>query len=149
MRFRATLELAGKTATGIEVRAEVVEALGSGRKPAVRVTIRGHTFATSVASRGGRFLIPVSAERRAGAGIAAGDELDVDIELDTASREARVPEDLASALDAAPDAKRFFDGLTPTQRSYFAADVESAKKPETRRRRVAKAVEMLSEGRKR
>ena len=113
MRFRATIQLAGKTATGIEIPDEVVEGLGAGRKPPVRVTIAGHTYRSTVAVRGDRYLVGVSAANREAAGVAAGDEVDVDIELDTAPREVTVPADLATALDADPDAKRFFAVLQP------------------------------------
>src|SRR5712671_3747158 len=98
MRFRATVELGGKTATGIEVPEDVVAALGSGSRAPVTVTIGGHTYRTTVARMGGRFLIPLSAENRTAAGIAAGDQVDVDIEPDTAPREVEVPADLAEAL---------------------------------------------------
>lgn len=149
MTFRATLELAGKTATGIEVPDEVVEALGAGRRPAVRVTIKDHTYRSTVARRGERYLVGVSAANREAAGVAAGDEVEVTIALDTEPREQAVPEDLAAALETEPKAKQFFATLTPTQRGYFVSDVESAKREETRRRRVEKAVAMLREGRKR
>ncbi|HZD38758.1 MAG TPA: DUF1905 domain-containing protein, partial [Actinomycetes bacterium] len=82
MRFRATIELSGKTATGIEVPEEVVAGLGNSRRPAVRATISGYTYRSSVGSMGGRFLLPISAEVRDRAGVAAGDEVDVDLELD-------------------------------------------------------------------
>src|ERR1700716_2791288 len=100
MRFRTTIQLAGKTATGIQVPAEIIESLGAGKKPAVRVTLRGHTYRTTVASPGDRYVVGVSAETRASAGVAAGDELDVEIELDTEPREITVPGDLADALAA-------------------------------------------------
>ncbi|HEX8208385.1 MAG TPA: DUF1905 domain-containing protein, partial [Solirubrobacteraceae bacterium] len=64
MTFRTTLEQAGKTATGVEVPADVVEGLGAGRRPPVKVTIGAHTYRSTVASRGGRYLVPVSAENR-------------------------------------------------------------------------------------
>jgi antitoxin component of MazEF toxin-antitoxin module len=148
MRFRTTIEQAGKTATGIRIPSEIVEALGAGRKPPVRVTINGHTYRSTVASRAGRFLVGVSAENRASAGVAGGDEVDVDIELDTEPREVTVPADLAAALDAHPAARRFFEGLSYSQKQYFVLPIESAKQPETRERRVEKAVAMLREGRK-
>jgi hypothetical protein len=116
MRFRATLESNGKTATGIHIPDEVVEALGSGRKPAVRVTIAGHTYRSTIASRSGRYLVGVSAENRAAAGVAAGDELDVELELDTEPREVTVPRDLMAAFAAEAEAKRFFDTLTHSQK---------------------------------
>jgi len=115
MKFRATLETNGKTATGIEVPASVVDELGSGRRPAVRVTLGPHTYRTTVAPMGGRFLIPVSAENRAAAGLRAGDQVDVEMELDTAPRTVELPADLAEALEREPAARRFFDGLAYTQ----------------------------------
>jgi Bacteriocin-protection, YdeI or OmpD-Associated/Domain of unknown function (DUF1905) len=148
MRFRATLESGGKTATGIEIPAKVVEALGSGRKPPVRITIGGHTYRSTVASRGDRYLVGVSAENRALAGVAAGDEVDVDIELDTAPREVAVPTDLATALDADAEARRFFEALSFSQKQWYVIPIEQAKKPETRTRRIEKALAMLRAGRK-
>lgn len=149
MRFSATLELHGKTATGLEVPAEVVDALGSGRSPAVSVTLRGHTYRTTVASRAGRYLIPVSAEHRAAAGVSAGDDLEVEIELDDQPRTLTVPDEFARALDDAPAAKAFFEGLSRSKQQVFTLSVEGAKTDETRQRRVEKAVSMLREGRTR
>ena len=149
MRFRATIELAGKTATGIPVPAEVVEALGSGKKPPVRVTIAGHTYRSTVASRGKRYLVPLSAENRERAGVAAGDQVDVDLELDTGPRTVAVPPDLADALASAPEARQFFDDLSFSQQQWYVIPIEQAKTPETRARRVTKAIDMLREGRKR
>ena len=82
MRFRTTILQGGKTAAGIVIPDEIVEGLGAGRKPPIRVTIAGHTYRSTVARRGDRYLVGVSAENRAAAGVAGGDEVDVDIELD-------------------------------------------------------------------
>ena len=147
MRFRATILLAGKTATGIRVPDEVVAALGPSRRPPVRVTINGHTYRSTVARMGGEYLLGVSAENREGAGVAAGDQVDVDLELDTEPRVLAVPADLAGALDQDPDARRAFDGLSYSRKQRLVLPVEQAKTPETRQRRVAKAVEALREGR--
>ena len=147
MRFRATILLGGKTATGLRVPDEVVAGLGSGKRPAVRVTINGHTYRTTVAPRGAEYLVPVSAENRERAGVAAGDEVDVDIELDTEPREVTVPPDFAAALDRDPAARRFFDGLSYSQKQWFVLGVEEAKTAETRQRRIDKAVARLREGR--
>jgi len=147
MRFRATIELSGKTATGIQVPAEVVEGLGKSRRPAVSVAFKGYTYRTTVAPMGGRFMLPVSAEVREGAGVAAGDQVDVDIELDTRPREVVAPPDLLEALDGDADARRFFDGLSYSNKQRFVLPIEEAKSPETRQRRVARAVGMLREGR--
>jgi len=149
MRFRATLQSNGKTATGIRVPPEVVAALGPSKKPAVRVTIAGHTYRSTIATRSGVFLLGVSAENRAAAGVAAGDELDVDLELDTGPRVVTVPPDLADALAGDAQARRFFDTLTHSQKQWYVLPIEQAKAAETRERRVAKAIAMLREGRKR
>jgi hypothetical protein len=145
--FRTTLLSNGKTATGVAVPPEVVERLGAGKRPPVRVTIGGHTYRSTVAVMGGVFMLGVSAENRAKAGVAAGDEVDVTLDLDTAPREVAVPDDLAAALDAG--ARAFFDGLSPSLRQWHVQSVEGAKTAETRQRRVAKSAAMLRERRAR
>jgi hypothetical protein len=146
MRFHGVVESHGKTATGVEVPADVVDNLGSGKRPKVRATINGYTYRTSVASMGGRFLIGVRAEVRAAAGVAAGDEVDVDLELDTEERVVTVPTDLAAALDADPVARATFDALSYSHQSRYVLAVEGAKAAETRRRRIDKTVDELREG---
>ncbi len=148
MRFRTTIQLEGKTATGFRVPPEVVAALGGGKRPAVTVTIGGHTYRSTVAAYGDVFMLPLAAEHRAAAGVAAGDEVEVELAPDTAPREVEVPADLAAALAAEPEARAFFDGLSYSNRRWFVLSVEGAKTPETRLRRVDKAVAMLREGRK-
>lgn len=149
MRFRTTIEQNGKTATGIRVPDEVVEALGSGKRPAVTVTINGYTYRNTIAVMGGVFMVGVSAEHRAGAGVAGGDEVNVDIALDTAPREVTVPDDFAAALDAEPKARATFDGLSYSNRSWHVLQVTGARTDETRQRRIGKSVDMLREGRAR
>jgi hypothetical protein len=145
MRFSTTVELGGKTATGMEVPPEVVEALGAGKKPPVRVTVGGHTYRSTIATMGGRFLLPLSAERRSAAGVAAGDAVEVDVELDTEPRRVEVPPDLAAALDAEPAARARFDGLAYSHQLRHVLAVEGAKTEATRARRVAAALAMLLE----
>jgi hypothetical protein len=146
MKFRATVELGGKTATGIEVPPDVVASLGSSQRPAVRVTIGTHSYRTTVAKMGGRHLVPLSAENRSAAGVAAGDEVDVDIALDDAPREVAVPADLDAAMDA--DARTAYVALSYTHRKEWVRWVEEAKKPETRASRIEKTVAGLREGKK-
>jgi hypothetical protein len=98
VKFRAKLELNGKTATGFVVPEKVVASLGTSKKPAVRVTINGHTYRSTVATMGGRFMVGVSADNRVLASVAAGDTVEVALALDTAPREVTVPSDLAKAL---------------------------------------------------
>jgi hypothetical protein len=145
MRFSTTVELGGKTATGMEVPPDVVEALGAGTKPPVRVTVGGHTYRSTIATMGGRFLLPLSAERRAAAGVAAGDRVEVDVELDTEPRTVEVPADLAAALDAEPAARARFDALAYSHQLRHVLAVEGAKAEATRARRIGAAVAMLLE----
>jgi hypothetical protein len=147
MKFRAVIQLNGKTATGIQVPPEVVTSLGQGKRPPVRVTIGGHTYRSSVAVMGGQFMLPVSAENRAAAGVTAGDEVDVDITLDTEPRAVSVPPDLADALTQDPDAKRSFDGLPYSHQQRHVLSITDAKTPQTRQRRIAKAVSDLRQNR--
>jgi bifunctional DNA-binding transcriptional regulator/antitoxin component of YhaV-PrlF toxin-antitoxin module len=147
MRFRTTVRLGGKTATGIQVPVEVVESLGQGKRPPVQVTINGHTYRSTVASRGGQFIIPVSAAHREAAGIAAGDEVGVDIELDTEPRQVTVPTDFAEALEREPAAKQYFDSLPYSHQSRHVLAIEEAKTAETRQRRIDNAIRMLLQGR--
>src|SRR6267378_3923079 len=81
MRFRTKLLSAGKTAAGIEVPTKVLESLGTSKKPPVRVTIKGHTYRSTVATVMGKYMIGVSAENRLAAGVTPGDMMDVDLEL--------------------------------------------------------------------
>lgn len=142
MRFTTTVQLAGKTATGFVVPPEVVEGLGAGRKPPVLVTVAGYTYRSSIAARGERFLIPLSAEHRAAAGVAAGDAVEVEVALDTEPRTVAVPPDLAAALDAG--ARRRFDALSYSARQRHVLPIDQAKTPETRRRRIDKVVADLA-----
>ena len=149
MRFRTTILQSDKTATGIRVPDEIVDSLGAGKRPKVTVTINGFTYRSSIAVMGADFMVGVSAENRAGAGVAGGDEVDVDIELDTAPRVITVPPDFGSALDDAPAARRTFDALSYSNQSWHVYQIEAAKTDETRQRRIAKSVEALREGRPR
>ena len=143
MRFRAEVELHGKTATGIRVPAEVVDGLNAGKRVPVTVTINGYSYRTTIAAYTDTYLVPLSAENREGAGVRAGEVVDVDIERDTAPREVTVPSDLAEALDEG-GVRVAFDALSFTRRKEYVVAVEGAKKPETRRARIERAVADLS-----
>jgi len=149
MRFHTMIHQSGKTTTGIRVPDDIVDALGAGKRPPVRVTIGGYTYRSSIAVMGGEYWVGVSAENRAAAGVAGGDEVDVEIELDTAPREVTVPADFAAALDAEPDARRTFDALSYSNKSWHVLQVDGAKTDETRQRRLAKSIETLRAGRPR
>jgi hypothetical protein len=147
MRFHTTILQGDKTATGIQVPPEIVEALGAGKRPAVTVTINGFTYRSSIAVLGGTYMVGVSAENRAGAGVSGGDQVDVDIELDTAPREVAVPADLAAALDAYPAARSTFERLSYSNKSWHVLQITGSKTDETRTRRISKSIEALREGR--
>ncbi|MBV9448839.1 MAG: DUF1905 domain-containing protein [Streptosporangiaceae bacterium] len=148
MRFRATIELNGKTATGIEVPEEIVAALGAGQRPPVRVTLGDYTYRTTVARMGGRFLVGINAEHRANAGVSAGEQVDVEIVPDTEPREVTVPADLAAALAQDAQASAAFDRLSYTHRKEWVRWIEEAKKADTRETRLAKTVDALREGKR-
>jgi hypothetical protein len=147
MRFRTEILSAGKTAAGIEVPLAVVDALGTSRKPAVKVTINGYAYRSTIATVNGVFMLGVSNDVRREAGVAAGETVDVELELDTEPREVQVPPDLAAALDAEPAARRSFDGLSYSNKRRIVMPVDDAKTPETRQRRIEKSVANLREGR--
>jgi hypothetical protein len=111
--------------------------LGAGKKPAVLVTVNGHTYRSTVATMGGRFLLPVSAEHRTAAGVAAGDPVEVDVELDVEPRTVEVPADLAAALDVDPEVRRRFDALSYSLQRRHVLAVDGARTDATRERRVA------------
>ncbi len=148
MHFRTTVERGGKTATGLLVPDEVVAALRAGRRPPVQVTVGGHTYRTTVASMRGRFLMPLSAENRTAAGVAAGDDVEVDVVLDTAAREVTVPADLVDALEHDDQARQFFDDLAYSHRKEWVRWIEESKKIETRTSRIVRAVESLRAGKR-
>ena len=145
MKFNTTIVQMGNN-TGIEIPPEVVEKLGAGKKPPVRITLKGYTYRSSIAVMSGKYMVSLSAENRKNAGVAGGDTLDVEIEVDTEKREIAVPPDLQAALDANPDAKKFFEGLSYSNKRRHVEPIEAAKAPETRQRRIEKSVQMFSEG---
>ncbi|GIO95472.1 hypothetical protein J14TS5_05580 [Paenibacillus lautus] len=147
MEFRTTIQLGGKTATGFQVPDEVVEGLGSGKRPPVTVTIGKHTYRSTIAPMGGVFMLPLSAENRQAVGVAAGDEVTVQIELDTEPREITVPEDFSATLDLNPVARQYFDSLSYSNKRRLVLSIEGAKGMDTRQRRIDKTITMLNEGR--
>ena len=147
MKFKTTILQSGNN-TGIEVPAEVVESLGGGKKPAVAVTVGNYAYRSSIAVMGGQFLIPLSAERRAESGIKGGDAVEVDLALDTQPREVVVPEDLSVALAGDAAAKAFFETLSYSNKLRHVLSITDAKTPETRARRIDKALETLRSGKK-
>ncbi len=147
MLLKARVLSAGKTAAGVVVPEEFVAALGSGRHPRVRVTVRGYSFRSSIAFMGGRFMLPMTAETREHAGVACEDEVELDIEIDNEPREVEVPPDLASALKQDEAARRFFEALSYSNKRRVVEPIQAAKAAETRARRIEKATAGLRAGR--
>ena len=142
MRFETTMLSMGNN-TGIEVPAEVLEALGGGKRPAVNVTVNGFEYRTTAGVMAGRTMLPFSSDKRAATGIKGGDRLVVDVTLDTAPRTVELPDDLSAAL-AAAGLREKFDALSPSARKAHVTSIESAKAAETRARRVEAVVTKLS-----
>ncbi|MDO9456467.1 YdeI/OmpD-associated family protein [Nocardioides sp.] len=143
--FTTTLEATGGNNVGIVVPDEVVASFGRGKRVPVVVTVDGgHTYRSSVASMGGRFLVSFNAETRAATGRGAGDEVEVTLEVDDAPRTVEVPEPLAAALAADPAAAQAWAALSPSRQKAHALAVASAKTDETRERRLRKVLDELS-----
>jgi hypothetical protein len=149
MRFRAELQRTGGTTTGFEVPDEVVAGLNGGGRPKVVATFHGFTMRSTIAKMGGSYWLGVSAERRAAAGVEGGEVFDVDVELDTAPRELEVPDDLQQALKSEPKAGDFWPTLSFSNQRWHVDQLTSAKTAETRARRLAKSIALLSEGKAR
>ena len=142
--FKTTLLQAGKTATGIKIPPEIIETLGAGKKPPVKVTINGFTYRSTVAVMGGDYMVGVNAENRVGAGVNGGDKIEVTIELDTEPRELELPIEFKKALDKNAKAKKAFEGLSYSRKQVHVLPIAGAKTDETRQRNINKAIDILS-----
>ncbi|MFI5541903.1 YdeI/OmpD-associated family protein [Nocardia sp. NPDC051900] len=142
MKFRTHVE-PPEPMRGLEVPPEVVAALGEGARPPVRITINGHSWKSRVALMRGRYLLGLSNANRQAAGVEIGEEIEVEVELDTQPRVVVEPPDFAEALDADPVARAAYDDLAYSRKREHVHAIESAKKPETRQRRIEKAIATL------
>ena len=142
MKFRGKVIPSGN-ATAVEIPKAVVEALGSGARPAIAVTINGHTWRSRVALMRGQCLVGISAANRAASGIAEGDVVQVELKLDSEPRVVPVPPDLAKALNADSKVRAAFDRLPFGLKRKHVTSVEEAKSSEVRKRRIAKLVTTL------
>lgn len=133
-------------ATGLPVPPEAVAALGTKKRPPVKVSLANYSYRTTVAAYGDVFMLPLSKEHRQAAGVATGDQVEVTIELDLEPRTVEVPADLAAALAEKAGATEAFEALSYTMRKETVRQVESAKAQETRYRRIAKIVASLGQG---
>ena len=132
-----------KNTSGIEIPPEVIEALGAGKKPPVKITIGDYSYRSTVAVMGGHYLVPLNQAHREASGLQGGDQVDITVELDTEPRTVDVPEDLAAALAARPGAREAFDKSSPSARKEFVRQVVEAKAQDTRERRIAAIVAKL------
>jgi hypothetical protein len=140
--FHTTILRTGKNTAAIQVPEEIIEKLGSSKRPLVRVTIKEYTYRSAVAVMGGKFMLGVSAENRQAAGVQGGEEVDVTIELDLEPRTVELPDDLKAALTKA-GALKAFENSAPSMRKEYVRQVTEAKAQETRGRRIGKIVEKL------
>lgn len=137
------LQAEGLNATGISVPGDVIAVLGSHKRPPVVVTLNGYTYRSTVAAYGDVFMLPLAAEHRSAAGVKAGDQVDVTLELDTEPRTVEPPDDLTAALSAKPGAQAAFDALSYSKRKEFVRQVNDAKTQATREKRIAGIVEKM------
>lgn len=144
-RFDTTLQVEGRTATFFEVPLDVPAIFGRARPP-VRVTIRDHTYRSTIAVYGGRYFLPLNRQNREAAGVAAGERVAVELEADLEERTVEVPDDLRAALDGDDEARSAFESLSYSHRKEYADWIVEAKRDETRRRRIAKTLERLRAG---
>ena len=143
LKFSTTLLQAGKTATGIKIPEEIIEKLGGGKKPLVKVTINNFTYRSAVAVMGGAYMVGVNAENREGANVKGGDKINVTIELDTEERIVEVPAEFQKQLSKNAAAKKMFDTLSNSKKKALIIPIANAKTDETRNRNIEKALKSL------
>lgn len=146
--FETTVAAHGNN-TGIVVPPEVVAQLGAGKRPPVLVDVNGYAYRSTVGVMGGKSMISISAAVREATGLAGGDPVRVTLTLATTPREVDVSDDLAAALAAAPGTAAFFAQLPNSLQRFHVDNVNGAKSPGTRQRRIDKAVALFREGKKR
>ncbi len=147
-KFQTTILKAGKTATGICIPDDIIEKLGAGKKPPIKVTLNGYTYRSTVAVMGGKFMVGVNADVRGAANVKGGDKLIVDIELDTKVREVTPSPDFKKALDNNSKAKKFFETLSYSKQKNYVTIIEQSKTVETRQKRIEKAINDLISNKK-
>lgn len=150
MKFKASIKQAeGSSATGIEIPDKVLEALGAGKKPPVKLTVNGYAYRSTVATVSGKYMVGFSADHRAASGLKGGDPVEIEIQLDTEPRTIEVPADFQAALNADPRARETFDKLSNSLKGYHVSQVTGTKNPETRQRRIEKSIATLRSGKPR
>ncbi|MBO0810824.1 MAG: DUF1905 domain-containing protein [Microlunatus sp.] len=146
MEYTGVLESTGGNTAAFVIPDAFVEALDSGRRPKVKVAVNGKVFHTSIAKMGGPYWLGISKARREEAGLTVGESYTLEIEPDTEERTVDLPDDLAAALAGDRKALESWERLSFTNKREIAESISSAKRPETRDRRIAKAAERLRAG---
>jgi hypothetical protein len=144
--FQVRVEDEGQMDAFIVLPEELVLSFGAGKRPPVRTTINGVDYPTRVAVYGGKYLVGIRKDVVRAANAQPGSLVDFTIELDQAPRDVEVPGDLEAALAASASARSRFDALSFTHRREYVRWITEAKRDETRRTRVEKAVRMLEQG---
>ncbi|MEO5953994.1 MAG: YdeI/OmpD-associated family protein [Chloroflexia bacterium] len=142
--FTTFVKAMTEKATTLPVPNEAVAALGKERKPRVVVTLNGYTFRSTIQVYGGQAGLPFHAEDREGAGVQAGDQVEVTMTLDLEPRTVEVPDELAAAMSEHEGMHEKFDALAYSKRKEFARQVTDAKTQETRTKRIAGIISQLS-----
>jgi hypothetical protein len=145
--FEAVLQPRGGGGHAIELPFDPAEAFGRKRAP-VRGTVNGYPVRSTIAIYGGRAFLGLNRQVREGAGVAAGDRITVELEPDDEPRVVDVPDDLAAAFASDAGARDAFDRLSYTHRREYVEWITEAKRDETRRVRIEKALAMLRAGTK-
>jgi hypothetical protein len=141
-KFKAILGKEGDSGLFLEVPFDVKEEFGRARPP-VKVTVNGYAFRTTVSVYGGKYYLGVRKSHRDAAGVEVGDRVEITMALDDEPREVEIPPELAKALAKNKRAKARWEKLSYTHQKEHADAINDAKKPETKARRVEKAIEML------
>jgi hypothetical protein len=144
IKYKTTIVQTGNN-TGIHVPENMLEKLNGGKKPLVKVTVNGYTYRSAVGKMGDQFMISLSAENRKNAGVKGGDTLEVTVTLDTEPRTVELPSELQTALNKNKAAKAAFEKLAPSRKKAMALSVAEAKTEETKMKRIAKAMNELTQ----
>lgn len=148
IEFDTTVTATGKN-TGIIVPDEQIDRLGAGRRPSVIVNIDSYEYRNTVGVMGGKHMISISAGIRKETGLKGGDPIHVKVTVADTPRTVEVPDDFRKALATKPDTSVFFAKLSNSLQRYHIDNINGAKSPETRQRRIEKAVSLFREGRQR
>jgi len=115
----------------------------------VLVTVNGYEYRSTVAVMGGRYMIGISAAIRQETGLHGGDPIRVTLAVADSPRPVDVPADFAAALAVDPGVGDFFAKLSNSVQRYHVDSINGAKSPETRQRRIEKAVSLFRSGKQR